>query len=88
MTIDAGRVALTDSEREAIALALSDALVPYGRPYFEAAEAARLLEARLSVLLAARGERGYHEAWALRGGLTCNAPDCRRTPGHMGPHHA
>lgn len=67
MSIEAGRVALTDAEREAIALALADALTPYGRD-FNPEDAARLLEARLSVLLAARGERGFHEGWKVRSG--------------------
>lgn len=86
MSVEAGRVSLTESEREAIALALADTLMPYGRA-FDPADAARLLEARLSVLLAVRGERGYHEGWAARAGR-CGAPDCERQPGHMGAHHA
>jgi len=86
MSIEAGRVSLTAGEREAIALTLADALTPYGMD-FDPAYAARLIEARLSVLLAVRGERGYHEGWAARAGI-CGAPDCERTPGHMGAHHA
>lgn len=49
---------LTPGERERIALALGDALMPYGRD-FNPEDAARLLEARLSMLLGEARDDGY-----------------------------
>lgn len=83
---EAGRMDLTESEREAIALALADALMPYGRD-FDAEDAARLLTARLSALLAARGQRGYHEGWKMRAGEEFWQDDAECTCGHFYDDH-